>query len=208
MKQKELLECELIKEREKLEMVRFDIITLTAPMMTRGELQQLCDEILLLRSACERLADEIDVVTARKALGKLLFFSILISFSYPLCSSTFANDPIETKSSSSTHPRCPPLPLTSSIALLHTAVTNGRITNSLSPRSSAQLQRGDAWVTNAQLQWVTNARHQQFAESRRRQRWCQWRRLGLLALHIPQLSSSKLMRAVWHATCPGYKNHF
>jgi hypothetical protein len=66
MKQKELLECELIKEREKLEMVRFDIITLTSPMMTRDELQQLCDEISRLRSACERLADEIDVVTARK----------------------------------------------------------------------------------------------------------------------------------------------
>jgi uroporphyrinogen-III synthase len=66
MKQKELLECELIKEREKLEMVRFDIITLTSPMMTRSELQQLCDDISRLRSACERLADEIDVVTARK----------------------------------------------------------------------------------------------------------------------------------------------
>lgn len=66
MKQKELLECELTKEREKLEMVRFDIITLTAPMMTRSELQQLCDEISRLRSACERLADEIDVVSARK----------------------------------------------------------------------------------------------------------------------------------------------
>jgi predicted nuclease with TOPRIM domain len=66
MKQKELLECELIKEREKLEMVRFDIITLSSPMMTRDELQQLCDEISRLRSACDRLAYEIDVVTARK----------------------------------------------------------------------------------------------------------------------------------------------
>lgn len=66
MKQKELLECELFKEREKLEMVRFDIITLTSPMLTRDEMHQLCDEILRLRSACERLADEIDVVTARK----------------------------------------------------------------------------------------------------------------------------------------------
>lgn len=66
MKQKELLECELFKERDKLEMVRFDIITLTSPMMTRTELKQLCDEISRLRSACERLADEIDVVSARK----------------------------------------------------------------------------------------------------------------------------------------------
>lgn len=68
MKQKELLESELMKEREKLEMVRFDIITLTAPKMTRSELQQLCDEISRLRSVCERLADEIDVVSARKMI--------------------------------------------------------------------------------------------------------------------------------------------
>lgn len=66
LKQKELLECELMKEREKLEMVRFDIVTLTSPMMSRSELQQLCDEISRLRSACERLADEIDVVSARE----------------------------------------------------------------------------------------------------------------------------------------------
>lgn len=66
MKQKDLLEEELLREREKLEMVRFDIITLTAPMMTRSELQQLCDEISRLRSACERLAEEIDVVSVRK----------------------------------------------------------------------------------------------------------------------------------------------
>lgn len=60
MKQKELLECELHKEREKLEMVRFDIITLTSPLMTRTELRQLCDEISKLQSACERLLDEND----------------------------------------------------------------------------------------------------------------------------------------------------
>lgn len=65
-KQKELLKCELLNEKEKLDMVRFDIITLTSPMLSRTELQQLCDEISKLRSACERLADEIDVITARK----------------------------------------------------------------------------------------------------------------------------------------------
>lgn len=75
MKQKELLEYELHNEREKLEMVRFDIITLTSPMMTRSELQQLCDEISRLRSACERLADEIDVVTARKIKSQLWLFN-------------------------------------------------------------------------------------------------------------------------------------
>lgn len=66
MKQKELLECELTKEREKLQMVKFDICTLTSPKLTRSELQQLCDEISRLRLACERLADEIDVASARK----------------------------------------------------------------------------------------------------------------------------------------------
>lgn len=92
MKQKELLECELIKEREKLEMVRFDIITLTAPMMTQNELQQLCDEISRLRSACERLADEIDVVTARKR--KLFFYSFSINYKtlFYFASSTFTDD--------------------------------------------------------------------------------------------------------------------
>ncbi|CRK87990.1 CLUMA_CG001776, isoform A [Clunio marinus] len=64
IKQKELLECELTKEREKLKIVQFDIITLTSPMMTQSELQQLCDEISRLRSACNGIADEIDVVTA------------------------------------------------------------------------------------------------------------------------------------------------
>lgn len=58
-------------------MVRFDIITLTSPMLTRNELQQLCDEISKLRSACERLADEIDVITARKI--KNCSFELLIS---------------------------------------------------------------------------------------------------------------------------------
>lgn len=66
MKQKELLECELMKERDKLEMVRFDIFTLSSPMMSRSELQQLCDDISRLRSVCERLSDEIDVVSARE----------------------------------------------------------------------------------------------------------------------------------------------
>jgi len=67
-KQKELLECELINEREKLEMIRFDIVTLTSPIMTGNELQQLCTEISRLRLVCERLADEIDIATARKSI--------------------------------------------------------------------------------------------------------------------------------------------
>jgi hypothetical protein len=79
MKQKELMECELIKERQKLEMVKFEIITLTSPNLSRGELKQLCDEITLLRSACERLADEIDVVTARKLqANQMLWLSFAI----------------------------------------------------------------------------------------------------------------------------------
>lgn len=59
-------------------MVKFDICTLTSPKLTRSELQQLCDEISKLRLACERLADEIDVVSARKAshlLNTVLVFN-------------------------------------------------------------------------------------------------------------------------------------
>lgn len=66
LKQKELLETELTKEKEKLEMIRFDIITLSSTMISDCELQNLCDEILQLRIACERLADKLDVSTARK----------------------------------------------------------------------------------------------------------------------------------------------
>lgn len=66
IKQKESLECELEKEREKLQMIRLDIITLTSPIMTQNELKELYDEITRLRSVCERLSDEIDVATARK----------------------------------------------------------------------------------------------------------------------------------------------
>lgn len=65
-KQKESLECELEKEREKLQMIRLDIITLTSPVMTHMELKELCDEIARLRNVCGRLADEIDVATGRK----------------------------------------------------------------------------------------------------------------------------------------------
>jgi hypothetical protein len=65
LKQKELLENELTKEKEKLEGIRFDVITLSAPVMSECELKKLCDEILHLRVVCERLAGELDVSTAR-----------------------------------------------------------------------------------------------------------------------------------------------
>ncbi|CAO1426389.1 unnamed protein product [Diamesa serratosioi] len=58
IKQKELLECELTKEREKLDMIRFDIYTLSSPMLTDRELQLLCNEITRLRKVCEVLTDE------------------------------------------------------------------------------------------------------------------------------------------------------
>ncbi|KAG5669930.1 hypothetical protein PVAND_000220 [Polypedilum vanderplanki] len=64
MKQKESLECELEKEREKLQMIRLDIITLTKPVMTHLELRELCDEITRLQTVCTRLSNEIDVVTS------------------------------------------------------------------------------------------------------------------------------------------------
>ncbi|KAL7024392.1 hypothetical protein ACKWTF_013021 [Chironomus riparius] len=64
IKQKELLECELDKEKEKLQMIRLDIITLTTPIMTQIELRELCDEITRLRTICGRISDEIDVVTS------------------------------------------------------------------------------------------------------------------------------------------------
>jgi chromosome segregation ATPase len=63
IKQKQSLEYELDKEHEKLEMIRLDIITLTSPCMTHGDMKELCDEITRLRSVCERLTDEIDVMT-------------------------------------------------------------------------------------------------------------------------------------------------
>lgn len=63
IKQKELLQSELEKEREKLQMIRLDIITLTTPIMTQNELRELCDEITKLRILCGKISDEIDVVT-------------------------------------------------------------------------------------------------------------------------------------------------
>lgn len=63
VKQKQSLECELEKEREKLQMIRLDIITLTSPCMNHVEMKELCDEITRLRSVCERLTDEIDIMT-------------------------------------------------------------------------------------------------------------------------------------------------
>lgn len=112
MKQKELLECELIKEREKLEMVRFDIITLTSPMMTRTELQQLCDEISRLRSACERLADEIDVVTAREL--KVPCFPVASTN----CLEFLAPRSPAVSSSSPSRPQRPPPPIPAALRCL------------------------------------------------------------------------------------------
>lgn len=66
IKQKELLECELEKEKDKLQTIRLDIITLTSNVMTQNELRALCDEITRLRTVCGTISDEIDVVTARK----------------------------------------------------------------------------------------------------------------------------------------------
>lgn len=63
IKQKQSLKYELDKESEKLEMIRLDIKTLTSPCMTHAEMKELCDEITRLRSVCERLTDEIDVMT-------------------------------------------------------------------------------------------------------------------------------------------------
>jgi hypothetical protein len=73
IKQKQSLECELDKEHEKLEMIRLDIITLTSPCMSHVEMKELCDEITRLRSVCERLADEIDVMTETRESTKNIF---------------------------------------------------------------------------------------------------------------------------------------
>lgn len=86
-------------------MVRFDIITLTSPMMTRTELQQLCDEISRLRSACERLADEIDVATARK----LITLQLLHEMSYKTFLISAPRSPAVT-SPSRAHRPPPPIP--------------------------------------------------------------------------------------------------
>lgn len=53
-------------------MVRFDIITLTSPVMSRTELQQLYAEISRLRFVCERLADDIEIASARKCYFELV----------------------------------------------------------------------------------------------------------------------------------------
>lgn len=84
-------------------MIRFDIITLSSPMMSDCELQKLCDEILRLRIACERLAGELDVSTARKFL--IFMFNFSISFKF---SSLAQRSPA---SLSSPRPRRPPPPI-------------------------------------------------------------------------------------------------
>lgn len=66
LKQKELLDNELSREQEKLEMIRFDIITLSTPMISDFDLRQLCDEIFRLRDVCNRLADDLDIATERE----------------------------------------------------------------------------------------------------------------------------------------------
>jgi hypothetical protein len=55
-----------MKEKEKLEMIRFEIVTLSAPLMSEYELKKLCDDTLRLRIAFERLANELDVSTGSK----------------------------------------------------------------------------------------------------------------------------------------------
>lgn len=72
IKQKHSLEYELDKEREKLQMIRLDIVTLTSPCMTHGEMKELCDEITRLRSVCERLADDIDSITETSEILALI----------------------------------------------------------------------------------------------------------------------------------------
>lgn len=144
MKQKELLECELMKEREKLEMIRFDIVTLTSPMMSRSEFQQLCDDLSRLQSVCERLGDEIDIVSARELsqlpsskwfLTKILFFSSKIT----CCAFAFEAEPSPTTDSLSA-----PLPFSSAITFSHATVPDGVFASPLSASTAAQLHRRDA----------------------------------------------------------------
>lgn len=143
MKQKELLECELAKESEKLGMVRFDIITLTSPMMTRSELQQLCDEISRLRSACERLADEIDVVSARKLRLFDCDASLMKQFN---CSSSFTSSNVAFKAAASSTTNSPSAALlvAPAVALSHATAAHEQPQSQLYTGTTAQLQRGDA----------------------------------------------------------------
>lgn len=61
-----MLDNELSREQEKLEMIRFDIITLSTPMISDFDLRQLCDEIFRLRDVCNRLADNLDIATEER----------------------------------------------------------------------------------------------------------------------------------------------
>lgn len=177
-------------------MVRFDIITLTSPMMTRSELQQLCDEISRLRSACERLADEIDVVTARE-LRNFALENVLLNVSF---SSTFASGYISIESAPSTasDTRSIAMPLAPAVAISHDATAACRVaSHELSAHSTTKLQWCYAWKR-------TYRHHQQFAQSgRRRQR----RRMVLLNVHIPELSFAEPLRAVRYASKSRYNNH-
>lgn len=55
-----MIECELGREKEKLNMVKFDVTTLSETKVTRTVIQILKEDIQKLRAIIKDLADELD----------------------------------------------------------------------------------------------------------------------------------------------------
>ena len=60
LRQKEVIDCELRKEKEKLEMIKLEIISMMQPVLSTVNIEMLKQDIVRLRCACERLTQELD----------------------------------------------------------------------------------------------------------------------------------------------------
>ena len=57
---KELIDCELRKEKEKLDTIKLEIISMMRPVLSTFNIEMLKQDIQRLRCACERLTAELD----------------------------------------------------------------------------------------------------------------------------------------------------
>lgn len=60
LRQKEVIDCELRKEKEKLETIKLEIISMMQPVLSTVNIEMLKQDIVRLRCACERLTQELD----------------------------------------------------------------------------------------------------------------------------------------------------